>query len=121
MLRSTFVYRMRRRIVTAGELVELENYQRQRGEERGDGMRNGIQVAGRTRWSLPPPSPLFSGREKKAAEVFQVRDEDRIIKQSYSAPAEREAIRARSRVRAGIPQNNISQRPMERDDVDPAG
>ncbi|KAF7409992.1 hypothetical protein HZH68_004373 [Vespula germanica] len=30
---------------------------------------------------------------KKKVELFQVRDEDRIIKQSYSAPTEREAIR----------------------------
>jgi len=79
-------------------------------------MRNGVQVQGKNEGVPPCPG----GREKKAAKVSQVRDEDRIIKQSYSAPAEREAIRARSRVRAAIPQNNISQRPMEQDDVDPA-
>lgn len=33
-------------------------------------------------------------RAKKSYGSFQVRDEDRIIKQSYSGPAEREAIRA---------------------------
>lgn len=35
--------------------------------------------------------------KKNTSEVFQVRDEDRIIKQSYSGPAEREAIRAHER------------------------
>ena len=35
-------------------------------------------------------------RGKKEAKLFQVRDEDRIIKQSYSAPTEREAIRVRT-------------------------
>lgn len=52
-------------------------------------------------------------RERKKIELFQVRDEDRIIKQSYSAPTEREAIRAQCKSE-GIPQNNISQCPTLR-------
>lgn len=54
---------------------------------------------------------------KKKAELFQVRDEDRIIKQSYSAPTEREAIRVQCKSE-GIPQNNISQCPTYVDDAD---
>lgn len=50
--------------------------------------------------------------EKRGTELFQVRDEDRIIKQSYSAPTEREAIRVHCKSE-GIPQNNISQCPTE--------
>lgn len=56
-------------------------------------------------------APVERGR-KKRAELFQVRDEDRIIKQSYSAPTEREAIRVRSKSE-GIPQNNILQCPTD--------
>lgn len=56
---------------------------------------------------------------KKETELFQVRDEDRIIKQSYSAPTEREAIRGAHCRSGGISQNNISQCPTGIDDVDP--